>query len=318
MIYPRLKIARDLLTDDGVIFISIDNRESSNLRKVCDEVFGAKCFVTDAIWRASDNSNNDAKQFSNDYNSTLIYSKNIMWFPQKQMDEEKRKHFKNPDNDPKGAYFDGNPLNSPNYRENLIYDIVSPNGTIIHPPKNGWRWSKETLQKKIASGEIRFTTDGTKIKRRTYLSDMEGLPPSNLWIDLDKTGHNRQAKYEILDLLPEDVFDTPKPVKLISYILGLVQDNENALILDFFSGSSTTAEAIIKNNSFDNGKRKFIMIQLPEDLDSNLKYAANDKKKVISNAITLCDKMGKPHLLTEVAKERIRRAGDKIGNGCRY
>ena len=218
MIYPRLRLAKDLLTEDGVIFISIDSRESSNLRKICDEVFGATCFVCDAIWRSSDNSNNDAKQFSNDYNSTLIYSRAPLWQPRKQDDPEKRKHFKNPDNDPKGPYFDGNPLNSPNYRENLIYDIISPSGNVIHPPKNGWRWSKDTLEQKMKTGEIRFNEDETNIRRRTYLCDMEGLPPSNLWIDFEKTGHNRQAKYELLKLLPEDVFDTPKPVKLIMYM----------------------------------------------------------------------------------------------------
>lgn len=135
MIYPRIRLSKDLLTDDGVIFISIDNRESANLRKVCNDIFGESCFVTDAIWRSSDNSNNDAKQFSNDYNSTLVYSKKPLWQPRKQMDGDKRTHFKNPDNDPKGPYFDGNPLNSPNYRENLRYDIVSPQGFVIHPPK---------------------------------------------------------------------------------------------------------------------------------------------------------------------------------------
>ena len=312
MIYPRLRLAKTLLSDDGVIFISIDNRESHNLRKVCDEIFGEKCFVTDAIWRSSDNSNNDAKQFSNDYNSTLIYSKQPLWQPQKQADEEKRKHFKNPDNDPKGPHFDGNPLNSPNYRENLIYDIVSPQGITIHAPKNGWRWSKETLMKKIESGEIRFTEDGTNIRRRTYLCDMEGLPPSNLWVDLDKTGHNRQAKYETLKLLPEDVFDTPKPVKLILFMLNLIQDSDNAIIMDFFSGSATTADAIMQLNAQDGMNRKFIMVQLPENLDDNLKSASNDKKTVIKNAIGLCDSLGKKHALTEVAKERIRRAGAKI------
>ena len=305
MIYPRLKLAKDLISDDGVIFVSIDNRESANLRKICNEVFGEACFVTDAIWRSSDNSNNDAKQFSNDYNSTLIYSKKPMWQPKKQSDDEKRKHFKNPDNDPKGPYFDGNPLN-------LRYDIISPQGITIHPPKNGWRWSKETLQQKIQTGEIRFTEDGTNIRRRTYLCDMDGLPPSNLWIDLEKTGHNRQAKYELLNLLPENVFDTPKPVKLLSYILGLIKDDEDAIILDFFSGSSTTAEAVMRQNTVDNGNRKFIMVQLPENLDDNLQNASNDKKTVIKNAILLCEKMDKSHLLTEVAKERIRRAAKKI------
>ena len=312
MMYPRLRLAKDLLADNGVIFISIDNRESANLRKICNEVFGERCFITDAIWRSSDNSNNDAKQFSNDYNSTLVYSKNPLWQPEKQSDDEKRKHFKNPDNDPKGPYFDGNPLNSPNFRENLCYDIVSPQGITIHPPKNGWRWSKETLTEKLETGEIRFTEDGKNIRRRTYLCDMEGLPPSNLWIDFDKTGHNRQAKYELLKLLPEDVFDTPKPVKLIMYILGLVSDGKNDIYLDFFSGSSTTASAVMQTNALDGGHRKFIMVQIPENLDENLKNAANDKKRVLKNAIALCDKMGKSHLLTEVAKERIRRAGKKI------
>lgn len=312
MMYPRLKLAKTLLADDGVIFISIDNRESANLRKICNEVFGESCFVTDAIWRSSDNSNNDAKQFSNDYNSTLIYSKQPLWQPMKLSDEEKRKHFKNPDNDPKGPYFDGNPLNSPNYRENLVYDITSPQGFVIHPPKNGWRWSKETLAEKIKTGEIRFTADGKNIRRRTYLCDMEGLPPSNLWIDLDKTGHNRQAKYELLKLLPEDVFDTPKPVRLLSFIIGLLRDSKEAIVLDFFSGSATTADAVMQINAQDSGNRKFIMVQLPEDLDESLKKASNDKKTVLKNAVALCDKMGKPHYLTEVAKERIRRAGKKI------
>lgn len=312
MIYPRLRLAKDLLTEDGVIFISIDSRESSNLRKICDEVFGATCFVCDAIWRSSDNSNNDAKQFSNDYNSTLIYSRAPLWQPRKQDDPEKRKHFKNPDNDPKGPYFDGNPLNSPNYRENLIYDIISPSGNVIHPPKNGWRWSKDTLEQKMKTGEIRFNEDETNIRRRTYLCDMEGLPPSNLWIDFEKTGHNRQAKYELLKLLPEDVFDTPKPVKLIMYILGLIPHSDNAIFMDFFSGSGTMADAIFQMNALDGKNRRCILIQIPENLDISLQKASNDNKKALQNAISLCDKLGRPHYLTEIAEARIRRAGKKI------
>ena len=312
MMYSRLLLARNLLTVDGVIFISIDDRENSNLRKICDEVFGASNFVCDAIWRSSDNSNNDAKQFSNDYNSTLVYGKNALWQPQKQDDPEKRKHFKNPDNDPKGPYFDGNPLNSPNYRENLVYDIVSPSGFIIHPPKNGWRWSEDTLKKKIETGEIRFNEDETNIKRRTYLCDMEGLPPSNLWIDFEKTGHNRQAKYELLNLLPEDVFNTPKPVKFIMYILGLIPCSQNDIFMDFFSGSGTTADAIMQMNVQDGGKRKYILVQLPENLDESLKKASNDNKKCLQNAIDLCGKLNVSHLLTQIAKERIRRAAKKI------
>jgi adenine-specific DNA-methyltransferase len=312
MMYPRLVLARNLLRNDGVIFISIDDGEAHNLRKICDEVYGESCFVCSAIWRSSDNSNNDAKQFSNDHNLTLIYSKQPIWQPQKLSDESKRKHFKNPDNDPRGPWFDGNPLNSPNYRENLVYDLISPSGKVIKPPKNGWRWSKETMQEKISTGEIRFTEDETSIRRRTYLCDMEGLPPSSLWTDLEQTGHNRQAKYELLKLMPEDVFDTPKPVKLIKYIINLVRDCQDAIVMDFFSGSGTTAHAVMQCNADDGGTRKFILVQLPENLDESLAKAANDKKQVLKNAIALCDKNGVPHLLSEVAKERIRRAGEKI------
>ena len=242
----------------------------------------------------------------------MIYSKSPLWQPEKETDESKRKHFKNPDNDPKGPWFDGNPLNSPNYRENLCYTIVAPNGNVIQPPKNGWRWSKETLEEKMRSGEIYFNESMTNIKRRTYLCDMEGLPPSSLWTDFEKTGHNRQAKYELLDLMPEDVFDTPKPTRLVKYIIGLVKDNIDAVVMDFFSGSGTTAEAVMQLNACDGGHRRFILVQLPEDLDSSLLKAPNDKKTVLQNAINLCDKNGKPHLLSEVAKERIRRAGAKI------
>ena len=312
MLYPRLRIAKDFLSDDGVIFISIDDNEAANLVKICNEIFGQDCFVCSAIWRSSDNSNNDAKQFSTDHNYTLVYSKRPLWQPEKIQDESKRKHFKNPDNDPKGPWFDGNPLNSPNYRENLRYTITAPNGNIIEPPKNGWRWSQETLKKKMESGEIYFNTDQTNIKRRTYLCDMEGLPPSTLWVDLEVTGHNRQAKYELLKLMPEDVFDTPKPVKLIKYIIRLVRENSDAVIMDYFSGSGTTADAVMQMNAQDNGNRKFIMVQLPEDLDEGLLQAANDKKRALQNAIKFCDENGVPHVLSEIARERIYRAGKTI------
>lgn len=312
MMYPRLKLAKDFLSDDGVIFISIDYHETDDLKKMCDEIFGEGCFVCRTIWRSSDNSNNDAKQFSYDHNDTLIYSKTAGWNPQKQFDEKKRGHFKNPNNDPRGPWFDGNPLNSPNYRENLCYTITAPNGNIIQPPKNGWRWSKETLHQKMEKGEIYFNEDQTNIKRKTYLCDMEGLPPSSLWIDFEKTGHNRQAKYELLDIMPENVFDTPKPTKLIKYIIQLLSDNSDCIVMDFFSGSGTTADSVMQLNAETGGKRKFILIQLPEDLDDGLCKASNDNKTVLKNAIELCDKNNVPHRLTEVALERIRRAGDKI------
>ena len=294
MMLPRLKLARSLLRDDGVIFISIDDGEQAALKKLCDEVFGQSNFIANAIWRSKDNSNNDAKRFSTDHNHKLVYSKTSLWLPNKLKDESKSGHFKNPDNDPKGPYFDGNPLNSPNYRENLIYNLVSPSGNIIKPPKNGWRWSQELMKEKIHSGEIRFNESETGIRRRTYLSEMQGLPPSTIWFNLKQTGHNRQAKYELLKLIPEDVFSTPKPVLLLKYILEL-STKENSVVLDFFAGSSTTAHAVMQLNAEDGGNRKFIMVQLPEAVDEKHEaYKAGYKT------------------IAEISKERIRRAGAQI------
>ncbi|MFD2963697.1 MULTISPECIES: site-specific DNA-methyltransferase [Olivibacter] len=326
MMYPRLKLARNLLKEDGVIFISIDDNEVHNLRKVCDEIFGERNFVADAIWRSKDNSNNDAKKFSIDHNHTLVYARNEEWQPAKVKDENKQKHFKNPDNDPNGPYFDGNPLNSPNYRENLVYDLISPNGTIINAPKNGWRWSEKVMKEKIQSGEIRFTEGQKNIRRRTYLKDMGGLPPSTLMIDLEKTGHNRQAKYELLKLLPEDVFDTPKPIKLVSYLTTIANCDEDDILLDFFSGSAASAHAIMHLNAKKGaGKLKYIMVQLPEITYEGVKEeyvnsSGNKKWRYVIDRQTGLPKLenhseaSKAGYMTiaQIGKERIRRAAKKI------
>ena len=295
MMYPRLKLARNLLTEDGVMFISIDETEFPNIRKICDNIFGEDCFIANAIWRSKDNSNNDSKRFSLDHNHTLVYARNQDWQPQRIHDESKQSHFKNPDNDPMGPYFDGNPLNSPNYRENLVYDIVAPNGNIIKPPKNGWRWSRQVLNEKISSGEIRFNALQTNIKRRTYLVDTRGLPPSTLMINLEKTGHNRQAKYELLKVLPEDVFETPKPIKLINYLMELAKVNDDDVVLDFFSGSGTVGHAVFDANSRDGFNRRFVLVQLPEATtpDSNARKIGYES-------------------ISSIGIERIRRAAAKI------
>ena len=268
MMYPRLKLLHKLLSDNGAIFISIDDNEQANLKLACDEIFGGANFITDIIWRSSDNSNNDAKQFSTDYNHTVVYSKISGWLSNKlNRSLTQKAHYKNPDNDPRGPYFDGNPISSPNPRPNLCYDIVAPNGNVISPPKNGWRWSKETLQEKMESGEIRFNEKMTNIKRRTYLNEQKGLPPSNLWIDLDETGHNRQAKYDLVKIFEAEtsksVFQTPKPTKFIEKIIA-VATNTNDIILDSFAGSGTTAHAVLNINSEDGGKRKFICIEMED------------------------------------------------------
>lgn len=261
---PRLEIMRDLLNNEnGAIFISIDDNEQAALKLLCDEIFGYNCFITDAVWRSSDNSNNNSLKFSEDYNHTLIYSKSPVWKPNFINDPNKRKHFKNPDNDPRGPWFDGNPVNNPGWRPNLQFDIIAPNGNVIKHPKNGWRWSRETIDEKLKTGELRFSDDGTRLIRRTYLNEMGGLTPSNLWIDLETTSHTRRAKYDLKKIFPEikvtDLFSTPKPTALVEYILDLAT-NKESIILDCFAGSGTTGHAVLKYNAEHEGSnRKFIL-----------------------------------------------------------
>ncbi|MCC7303093.1 MAG: site-specific DNA-methyltransferase [Bacteroidia bacterium] len=264
MMMPRLKLLRELLSEDGVIFISIDDNEQHRLRMLCDEVFGEDNFVVDIAWRSGDSSNNDAKTFSNDYNSTLVYSKTLEWLPNRlERTEKNNEHYKNPDNDPRGPWFAGN-VSSPNPRENLKYKIKTPGRKIIAPPANGWRWKKETLMEMIDTGEIIFSEDETRIIKKTYLADQGGLAPSNIWFDIEETGHNRQAKYEQINIFPEkntsDQFKTPKPLKFIKKILALAT-NKDSIVLDSFAGSATTAHAVLEMNKEDDGNRKFILVE---------------------------------------------------------
>lgn len=266
LIRDRIELLKNLLADDGSIWIVLDDVEAHYFKVMCDEIFGRNCFVSCIVWRHSDNSNNNALTFSQDHNYIFVYSKKPGWSPNFLNDPEKRKHFKNPDNDPRGPYFDGNPLNNPALRPNLQYDIVSPQGhTIKHPP-NGWRWSRETLEEKIATGEIRYSEDGKSIRRRTYLNDMKGLPPSTMWADIEDTGHTRQAKYELKKLFPEvpvtSLFSTPKPEKLIKKVLEL-STTEGDLVLDSFGGSGTTGAVAHKM------KRRWLMVELGDHCQSH-------------------------------------------------
>jgi len=261
LIVPRLRILRNMLSNDGSIWISIDDEERDYLKVVCDEIFGRNCFVGAVCWRNSDNSNNNALTFSIDHNYILAYGRNPGWRPKFLNDPGKRKHFKNPDNDPRGPWFDGNPVNNPGLRVNLQYDITTPSGKTIHHPPNGWRWSWETIQEKMKIGEIRFSDDETRLIRRTYLEDMEGLPPSTLWTNLEVTGHTRKAKYELKNLFPDvpvtSLFNTPKPELLINYVLQLASEPGD-LVLDSFLGSGTTAAVSHKM------ERQYIGIELGE------------------------------------------------------
>lgn len=255
----RIRIIHSLLSDDGSLWIIIDENEVHYLKILCDEIFGRDCFVSTIVWRTTDNSNNNASQFSLDHNHILVFGKKPKWSPKFVEDSSRRSHFSNPDNDPRGPWFDGNPVNNPALRPNLQFNITTPNGNVIAHPPNGWRWSQDTISEKLATGELRFNDDQTRLIRRTYLCDMKALPPSSLWSDINETGHNRQAKYEQKKLFPgmptNALFSTPKPERLISKIISLATE-EGDWILDSFAGSGTTGAVAHKM------KRKWVMIEL--------------------------------------------------------
>lgn len=294
MMYPRLKLARNLLTDDGVIFISIDDNEVHNLRKICDEVFGEGNFVANIVWQHSIQPKGYTGKFSVHHNFNLMYCKSQNFdLGLLERTDEHNKAYSNSDNDPNGPWRTGDVRNAL-YRPNLIYDIVAPNGNIISPPDNGWRWSKETLEEKIKTGEIIFSTDNTRIIRKIYLNSLEGRTPETIWFGKE-VGTTRDGVNDLKKLFDKIPFDTPKPIKLINQLSVVSSFGKNDIILDFFSGSATTAHAVMQLNAEDGGNRKYIMVQLPEATDEKSEaYKAGYRN------------------ICEIGKERIRRATNKI------
>ena len=314
MIYPRLKVARDLLTDDGVIFISIDDNEVENLRKVCDEVFGERNFVGNIIWQSRTSISND-DEISTNHNHTIIYSKKReeLKFGGEDIDES---DYINPDNDPRGPW-KLVPIDANHVGGDTNYPIRNPKTGVDYYPPNGriWCYNKATLENLMKDNRIKFgITDESSPKRKLFLYERkakgDSKTPSSLLLD---AGTTKSGTTEIMSLFDnKKVFDYPKPTTLIMRLMqyGYLRDND--IIMDFFSGSGTTAHATWMYEINRKIKAKFILVQLPEDLDKALLFASTDAKKTIRCAISLLDELQMPHLLTEVAKERIRRAGKKI------
>ena len=297
MIYSRLLLARNLLSEDGVIFISIDDNELENLKKICEEIFGASNFIANVVWKHTQQSKNDELFFSRQYNHTLVYALNrasVKRFYFERTDEDNR-NYSNPDNDPKGAWRSGD-VRSPNYRRTLCFDIIAPNGNVIKAPDNGWRWSEESIKEKISTGEIKFKDDYSGIIRKIYLCDQPGRTPENLW-EGQRFGTTRQAAAMIKELFDGvQVFDTPKPHELIEAMLQLASEKDS-VILDFFAGSGTTAHAVMDFNARDGGNRKYILVQVAEPCsEKSAAYKAG--------YMTISD----------IAKERNRRSGQMIKN----
>ena len=302
MMYPRLKLARNLLTDDGVIFISIDDNEQANLKKLCDEVFGEDNFVATIVWQKIHSIKNDSRYFSENHEYAVVYSRKKEEFVLGTLPrtEEMDARYKNIDNDPRGPWQSGD-LVASGERTGGHFDVISPvTGKKFDVPEGKhWVYSRENLLQMIDNNEIWFGSDGNAFPRKKrFLSDVEtkGRTANTLWL-CDDVGHNQTAAKEVKKLFKDEkVFDFPKPVEYIKQMIVLCShDEKNAIILDFFSGSATTAHAVMQLNAEDGGNRKFIMVQLPEKCDEKSEvYKAGYKN------------------ICEIGKERIRRAGEKI------
>jgi len=298
MIYSRLLVARTLLADDGVIFISIDDNEVHHLRKICDEVFGARNFVAELIWERAFAPKNDAKYISNSHDYVLMYGKQIDNFTIGRLPrtEEANARYSNPDNDPRGVWQSDN-LTVKSYSEAYDYPITTPSGRVVEPPA-GRCWSPPPPTvfmegpKKIKNCGF-FGNGVPRIKR--FLSELkyDGMAPTSI-LFYKEVGHSQEGAQEVIKLFDDKgVFDGPKPTRLLERLLTLSNLQDDSIVLDFFSGSATTAHAVMQHNAKWDKHCKFICIQIPETV-------SDTKKKQGYN--TICD----------IGKERIRRAGKKI------
>ncbi|MGP9816805.1 site-specific DNA-methyltransferase [Glutamicibacter sp. BW80] len=301
MIYPRLKMARNLLHDDGLIFISIDSGESSSLKILCDEVFGQNNLVDVLVWQKKVSPSNDSQFFSNDYEHILVYAKfkRPGVIDRLERTGEHNKYYTNPDEDPRGPWNSvaATSNKSSSERPNLYYPIVNPNsGVEVWPVrKSSWKYSRETMQDLIKDGRLYWGASGhSEIPRvKKFLSDAGKVVPRNV-LHYQQYGSTQSAKTEFRDLMGEIPFDYPKPTKLIEGLLSLLpDDDESPIVLDFFAGSGTTGQAVLQKNNQDGGNRLFILVQLPESLD----VAARN--------------LGFP-TIADVARERIRRVGKAL------
>ena len=298
MIYPRLKVARDLLTDDGVIFISIDDNEVENLRKVCDEVFGEQNFIATLIWERAFAPKNDAKFISSSHDYVVMCAKRIENFKIGRLErtQEANARYSNPDNDPRGVWTSGDMLVK-TYNKSCDYPITTPSGKIVNPvPGRCWRFSEESFLEKVKDNRIWFGPEGNGVPRvKRFLSELkfEGMAPTSILFHKE-VGHSQEGSKEVTALFGDKgVFDGPKPVRLLQRLLTLANLDDNSIILDFFSGSASTAHAVMKMNVEKDKHCSFVMVQLPEHIS---------EKKKEQGYETVC----------EIGKERIRRAGKKI------
>lgn len=299
MIYSRLRLARSLLRNDGVIFVSIDDGEVHNLRKVADEVFGESNFVANVIWEKKYAPSNDARWFSDNHDHILVYAKNKEdWKPRAlPRSDEQNQRYTNRDNDPRGPWKSSD-LSVKSYAASYDYEVVTPSGRVVRPPHGAcWRVSRHRLREMIADNRIWFGEDGSNVPSvKRFLSEVkDGVVPLTIWKHTD-VGHNQAGRQELKKLFDgQAYFDGPKPVSLLRRIIYLSGAKDDDIIMDFFAGSGTTAHAVLEANAEDGASRKFVLVQLDEKVEPS-------------------SEAGRAHFSTiaDITKERIRLAGKKL------
>ena len=298
MIYPRLRVAKDLLTDDGVIFISIDDNEVAQLRKISDEIFGVDNFICQFLWKSRQNKDNrNLSGVSIDHEYILCYCKNSIHRALRGS-ERKTDQYTNPDNDPRGTWTSANMVGllPQDQRPNCHYDLINPyTGVNYGKPPMGWRYDKGTMNRLIEEDRILWPENAEgRPRRKSFLSEISFVLPGFSSI-VGNGIYTRTGTSEMKTMFDGRFFDFPKPMELIKEFISQTTKNSDDVILDFFSGSATTAHAVMQLNAEDGGNRKYIMVQLTEKIDGNSEAHKAGYKNIC-----------------EIGKERIRRAGEKI------
>jgi adenine-specific DNA-methyltransferase len=302
MMYPRLRLLRLFLREDGLIFVSIDDAEVAHLLALMADVLGKRNHVGTVVWQHSVQPKGYTGNLSVHHNYLLVFRNGdagaLRDLPRL---EKHNKHYSNPDNDPRGPWRSGDVRNAL-YRPNLIYDLKTPSGKVISSPPKGWRWSRQTMAQKIAAGEVVFSEDEARIIRKIYLSDQRGRPPESIWFGED-VGTTRSANRELKRVFDgPSPFDTPKPVELLTRILTLASDKDS-LVLDSFAGSGTTGHAVLDMNRQDGGSRRFILVEMDRDI---CRTVAAERLRRVSEGYVYHTSQGAPR----------RVAG--LGSGFRY
>lgn len=307
MMYPRIKLARNLLKEDGFIFLSIDDNEVNNLKLMCDDIFGQENFVANVIWQKKYSTKADSKNFSESHDYILCYKKSgqskILGLPRSKQQEST---YKNLDNDPRGVWASDNLLRT-EVRDYAVFGITSPSGMEHYPPAgSSWRFNKDKIEELISDNRIWFGEDGNnKPRLKRFRSEVrDTIPPQTLW-GFEHVGHTDEGTKQLAELFnsTRSPFPNPKPVRLLQRIVQIAT-KENDIIMDFFAGSGTTGQAVYELNETDKQDRKFILVQLPETLSKS--------NKEDLSAIYFCEELDKPLYLSELTKERLRRAGNKV------